>query len=98
MHFPGFISRLTQHLLLAAFLVAAQWGALVHTFEHDAGKPQSQVCACCVAASQLGFACIDTPLTATSLQKYSVLNPDSAQVIDSLHSLVARQRGPPSPF
>lgn len=88
---------LIPNLLLAAILVLAQWGALVHAFEHDASnKPQSQVCTNCVAASQLGFACVDTPVTAEPLPSCIVLNADSAREIKSLHALVARQRGPPS--
>jgi hypothetical protein len=89
-------SGLMQNLLIAVILMAAQWAVLTHAFEHDAGKPQNQVCATCVAASQLGFACIDSPPIATPLPAYSVLNPAAAQITRSLHSIVTRQRGPPS--
>lgn len=89
-------TRVFTNLLLAACLVAAQWGALAHAFEHKAGTPQKQVCATCIAASQLGFACVDTQLTAEPLPSYPVLNTDSTEEIKSLHALTARQRGPPS--
>lgn len=89
-------ARPFANLLLAAFLVAAQWGALAHAFEHKAGTPQKQVCATCIAASQLGFACIDTQLNAEPLPSYPVLNTDSTEETKSRHTLTARQRGPPS--
>lgn len=91
-------SRLAPNLLLAASLIVAQWGALVHAFEHEAGAPQNQVCKTCVAASQLGAACLDTSLPTERLACYAEPNVDSAAGIKSHHSLVARQRGPPSPL
>lgn len=91
-------SRLVHNLVLATFLVAAQWGALAHAFEHDVGTPQSQVCATCVAASQLGFACIDTPVPMQMARPYPVQNTGHAKGTDSIHVLVVRQRGPPSPL
>jgi hypothetical protein len=80
---------------MAALLVAAQWGAMLHAFEHEAGKPLSQVCTTCVAASQLGFACIDTPPTVEAPACYAVQNTDTTDERDSLEVPAARQRGPP---
>jgi hypothetical protein len=85
-----------SNLLLVAFLVTAQWGALAHAFEHEAGKAQDRVCPTCVAASQLGFACVDSPLTVDPLPSYPVLNTDTVEEIKTLHQVTARQRGPPS--
>ena len=86
------------HLLLTAFLVAAQWGALVHALEHDVGTPQNQVCTTCVAASQLVSACVDTSVTMESVSPYFVRNTESTKDIKPIHALVARQRGPPTPL
>ncbi len=83
--------------MLATFLVAAQWGALVHAFEHDVGTPQNPVCMTCVAASQLGLACIDTSMNIEPLPSYAVPNFDAAESVQSIHAPAARQRGPPSP-
>ena len=80
---------------MAAILVAAQWGAMVHAFEHEAGKPPAQVCKICVAASQLGFACVDNPATTEASARYPVQAIDTVDGLDSLHVPVARQRGPP---
>ena len=98
MNAPRDKARLLHNLLLATILVAAQWGALVHAFEHDIGTPQSQVCTTCVAASQLGFACIDTSVPMESMPSYQVLHADFVKKIQSTHTLVARQRGPPTPL
>ena len=91
-------SSLLHNLLLASVLIAAQWGALVHAFEHDIGAPQSQVCTTCVAASQLGFACIDTSAPMESMPPYLVQHADFVKDFQSTHALVARQRGPPTPL
>ncbi|MDA0994371.1 MAG: hypothetical protein O3A13_12180 [Proteobacteria bacterium] len=91
-------TRLIPNLLLAAFLVAAQWGALVHASEHEAGVPQNQVCKTCVAASQLGTACVDTSPFVEPGHSRSVVHAESIREFKSLHALTARQRGPPSPL
>jgi len=88
-------SSLFPGIAMAALLVAAQWGALVHAFEHEAGKPLAQVCTTCVAASQLGFACVDTSPVPDALPSYSVQTANFADKIDSLQIPAARQRGPP---
>ncbi len=80
---------------MAAILIAAQWGALMHAFEHDAGKPKTQACATCVAASQLGFASIDTSTITEGTPSYWLLNTEPANEFHSLYVPVARQRGPP---
>lgn len=48
------------NLLLAALLLSAQFGALLHAYEHDPGAPQAKVCSTCTTASQLSSACVDT--------------------------------------
>jgi hypothetical protein len=88
--------RLVPNLLLATILVAAQWGTLVHALDHDIGSPQSTVCTTCVAASQLGFACVDTAVTTDAAPAYQAQHSDFVTRFETIHALVARQRGPPS--
>ena len=97
MNVPRQKSRLTHTLLLTAFLVAAQWGALVHALDHDTGTA-SRVCTTCVAASQLGFACVDTTVAMESMPFYVRHESDYASNTASVHTLVTRQRGPPTPL
>ena len=96
MNAPRKRSRLVHNLLLASFLVAAQWGTLVHALDHDIGSPQSTVCTTCVAASQLGFACVDTLIPTSLAPAYQVQYAEAVTRLETIHALVARQRGPPS--
>lgn len=89
-------SVMLPSLLLALMLLAAQFSGLAHAYKHDPGTPQSQTCTSCIVASQLASACVDTPAT-TDLEV-----PGTSQCalqsieFDSFHTIVARQRGPPS--
>jgi len=98
MRYPRIKSRPICNLLMAAFLIAGQWSTLVHAFEHEAGTPQSQVCATCVAASQLGCACIDTAGDMPPAPSYAIMIAATEKEFKSVHTLVARQRGPPTPL
>lgn len=87
--------RIAANAMLAVFLIAAQWGAVVHAFEHEAGTPLNQVCTTCVAASNLSAACIDSPTMVVAAPAYSVIDVTVNAEFTSRHSLTTRQRGPP---
>ena len=96
MKWQGCNPGLLPNLFLAAFLLAAQFGALAHAFEHDAGAPQDNVCSTCASASQLASACVDShfPAELEPLPLSFVTN----SIVDarSVRAIVARQRGPPA--
>jgi hypothetical protein len=83
-------------LLLCALLIGAHFGAALHAFEHDIVAPQGKVCSTCVTAAQLGAACVDshTPIVVEPL----LAMPEFSCSADfqSVHSVAARQRGPPA--
>jgi hypothetical protein len=83
-------------LLLALLLLGAQSASLAHAYEHEPGTPQNSTCTACIAASQLGAACVDVPATTTPL--VSGWSRWALQEIEfnSLHAITARQRGPPA--
>ena len=83
-------------LLLALLLLGAQSASLAHAFEHEPGTPQNNTCTACIAASQLGSACVDVPATTTQL--VSGWSRWAWQEIEfnSLNAITARQRGPPA--
>jgi hypothetical protein len=91
---PGFAAG----LIIALLLIAAQTAALVHAYAHDPGAPQAQTCKGCVTANQLASACADTQSQAAIQLFRSCLH--SAQVFlgESTHTIVIRQRGPPTPI
>ena len=84
------------NLLLAAILLAAQFGMALHPVGHEAGLPQTTVCKTCIAADQLSAASIDqhadTELDLSGSTAISVLTAD----FPSVRALPARQRGPPA--
>lgn len=88
---PGLI----ENLMLAIILFAAQALASAHGLEHDTGKSQSPVCAACVAASQLGAACVDSGTSTTAVRHASVAAFSPAYPVVSACPLPIRQRGPP---
>ena len=88
-------SWLPANLLLVILLTGAQSGALAHAFEHDSGTLQNQACAICVTVSQLDSGCIDTLATTDIDGCYSCQTSARAATLNSLHTLVANQRGPP---
>lgn len=88
-------SWLPANLLLLAFLAAAQSGALVHAFEHEAGTPQVQGCAVCVTVVQLDTSSVDALVT-MNVEACRAFPAVSRQPIPRLlHALTARQRAPP---
>lgn len=89
-------SGLMQSLMLAMVLFAAQALASAHGLEHDdPGKSQSPVCAACVAASQLGAACIDSGIGTTAVHYAYLACFSPACPFVSAYPLPVRQRGPP---
>jgi len=86
------------NLVLAVVLIAAQSVASTHAFEHETGSAQNQVCTTCVAASQLGAATVDTGAINTATDATHVHVEASVCQFDSIHTLTARQRGPPAPL
>jgi len=93
---PGRKPGLLPNLLLVTLLVTAQFGSLLHAYEHDPGAPQGKVCSACTAASQLSSACVDT-------HGHDELMPFSCDIgmlfdtgFISTHSILVHQRGPPA--
>ena len=89
---------MAPNLLLALLLVAAQSVAAMHDIEHDTGTPQNQVCTTCVAASQLGAACVDHVDDNPVESFHTRFSLPAEPAFHSTHALVARQRGPPRPL
>jgi len=93
---PGGTSRLLPNLLLAVLLVAAQFGAALHAFEHDIGALQGKVCSTCVTAAQLGTAAIDDPEVHAARPAITIFPAVATLSGQSRRLLVARQRAPPA--
>ena len=91
-------SWLPPNLLLVVLLIGAQSGALTHAFKHQADSLQQQTCAICVTASQLDASCVDTPANTILLRCHSCEAIAHFKVLESIHALVVRQRGPPIPL
>ena len=90
----GFI----PNLLLATLLLSAQFGGLLHAFEHDPGAPQGKVCSTCATASPLSSACIDTHadnLVVPIGGRYPAEH-DTGSAGASV--IFVHQRGPPAPL
>lgn len=86
---------LLPNLLLAALLLGAQFGALLHAYEHDVGAPQGKVCTVCATASQLSAASVDNHSSHELETSRSSLVATAHSVCQGLHVAAARQRGPP---
>jgi len=82
-------------LLLSLLLVGGQSAALAHAFEHEAGTPQSQSCATCVTAGQLGHGCIDSHMAEMELHSQIAPYVQTDRPFASFDVPTARQRGPP---
>lgn len=86
------------NLLLAALLLSAQFGSLLHAYEHDPGAPQGKVCSTCATANQLSSACVDThgdnPL-APAAGRYLAEHDTGSR---SASAILVHQRGPPLPL
>lgn len=89
------IRRPLPNLLLAAILLAAQVGVVLHAAGHEPGVPQTTVCKSCIAADQLAAASIDQQGTTDLDLAGSRLVVTQASDFRSIHALSARQRGPP---
>jgi hypothetical protein len=89
-------SWLLPNLLLVVLLIAAQSDALAHTFKRQADTLQPQTCAICVTASQLDLSCVDTPSNTDLVHCHSYQTNEHAIAVESIHALLARQRGPPN--
>ena len=89
-------SWLPSNLLLVLLLIGAQSGALAHAFEHDPGALQNPACAICVTVSQLDSSCIDIAVITTIAHQHSCEIVEQAPKFQSVHTLNARQRGPPN--
>jgi hypothetical protein len=87
---------LQSTLLLASLLVGAQCAALAHAYGHDVGAIQGQPCPTCITAGQLGHACVDAPAIIEIGQNNGKPPAESAAPCASLHTVAARQRGPPN--
>ena len=85
-------------VLLAIVFLAAQITSIAHSYEHDPGKPQTQVCSTCVAGHSFSAACIDS----TSCIEFERFNTgvsiEQTLVPDTIHLPLARQRAPPTPL
>lgn len=82
-------------VLLALLLLAGQFTAIAHAFEHDPGATPSQACASCITVAQLGAASIAPPAE-VSLPPASfdfVITTASGFASTALPAV--RQRGPP---
>jgi len=91
-----FCNKAALNLILAIFLIAAQSLVSAHEFEHDAGSSQNPVCTTCVAASQLGTACVDNHTCFQIADLEFAFDSTTVTGIRSTHALAVRQRGPPS--
>jgi hypothetical protein len=91
-------SGLIPNLLLAALLLSAQFGSLLHAFEHDPGAPQGKVCSTCATASQLSSACVDTHADHTIVPAggHYLVEHDTGSI--STGVIFVHQRGPPPPL
>jgi hypothetical protein len=89
-------SWLPSNLLLALLLFGAQSGALAHAFEHDPGSLQNPTCAICVTVSQLDSGCINIAIVTMIARQRSSEIIEQPPIFHSVHTLNARQRGPPT--
>jgi hypothetical protein len=90
-----FNAGVLPNILVAALLIAAQVGAVLHDFEHELGAPQSKVCSTCATTSQLGSASVDSQFPAESDPPGSSFTATSNIDFQSARTVIARQRGPP---
>lgn len=91
-------ARRSLSVLLAFFFLAAQIGALAHSYEHEPGKPLSQVCATCIAGHAVGSACIDSTPNCMVQTYKDVTGIDQVSALNSIEPPLARQRAPPTPL
>ena len=91
-------SGLIPNLLLAILLISAQFGSLLHAFEHDPGAPQAKYCSACATASQLSSACIDVHSDQAIVPARTGFLVERRASLVSAAVILVHQRGPPLPF
>ena len=89
-------SGLIPNLTLAVLLISAQFGSLVHAFEHDPGAPQAKYCPDCATASQLSSACVDTNTELALVPGSSGFLAEHGASLVSSTVIFVHQRGPPA--
>ena len=85
-------------VLLAIIFFAAQTGALAHTYEHDPGSPQAQVCSTCTAGHSLSSACVASTARIEFQHCSAGVSIERTLVPDTIQLPLARQRAPPTPL
>ncbi len=88
-------TRALPVLILVTVLIALQSLAQAHTYEHETGILDHQVCATCVAYNNFSSACANAVFASDYVSLDLVdLNEDFSE-FRSVHELRVRQRGPP---
>jgi hypothetical protein len=82
--------------LLAALLLMAQFGSLLHAFEHDPDALTGKACSTCTTASQLALACVDTQCNEIPAAVSCSLEPVLSSGYLSACPALIHQRGPPA--
>jgi hypothetical protein len=85
-------------VLLAIIFFAAQTGALAHSYEHDPGSPQAQVCSTCIAGHSLSSACVASTAHIEFQHCNAGVIIEQTPVPNTIHLPLARQRAPPTPL
>jgi hypothetical protein len=91
-------SGLIPNLLLAVLLLSAQFGSLLHAFEHDPGAPQGQYCSACATANQLSSACVDTHTDQALIPGGDRYRAEHDRGFVRTTHILVHQRGPPLPL
>ncbi len=81
--------------LIAALLLVAQLGAVIHAYDHDYGAPQAKVCKTCIGFDQLASAGVDCCGDAALPARRSEPARHGMSPARSVPTPIARQRGPP---
>jgi hypothetical protein len=81
---------------IATALLVAQLLVPAHSLDHDTGFAQGQVCAACVAASQLSTGCVDNVRAHLPTFSLDHAPDESDRDWTSCDSPCVRQRGPPT--
>ncbi len=88
-------TRALPVLILVTVLIALQSMAQAHTYEHEAGILNHQVCATCVAHNNFSSACANA-VFAPNYSSLDLIDLDADfSEFRSVHELRVRQRGPP---
>lgn len=87
--------RALPFFLLVAMLIATQSVTQAHSYEHESGILNHQVCATCVAANNFSSACASASVAPDFLSLDFVDRYADISEFCSVHELRVRQRGPP---